>query len=172
MRYDFSDLNETKLLPVNSVHEFEIVDCTEQISKRGIPMIKLELSIHSKGQLFVIFSYVSSELSWMVKNFLDSIGWSTKSGSGEFLPEDLIGKTGQAEIGINDKNPQYKPTNSIKRFLPFIPVEQRITHIQTVEPIQEASPEKFSALRNKIRSLNKKVEPEIVDDDVPFDFKK
>jgi hypothetical protein len=175
MKFNFDHKPDIELLANESTHDFEVFGCLETISKRNIPMLKLNLLIVSRGVSHIVYCYISSDCGWLLKSFFESVNYVPGNNQGECLAEDFIGMRGQCVVSINDKNKTYKPNNCVSKFLPYLPPHERRDHLDRLPEVPTASPEQFELLRKKIREVaNLKSETsftkqnKIDDDDVAF----
>lgn len=105
------ELNAFDLLDPG-VYDFEVTKCARRTSKSGNPMAELQLCIWNKeGKTSFIFDYlVFSDINLnirKVKHFCDAVGLSEAYKAGN-LPEDLVGKGGKADLGIQEEIPNPK----------------------------------------------------------------
>lgn len=113
MSYNFTPKTDEELYTVDvvprGVYGFEVLKSERMTSKAGNPMCKLNLRFwDAEGKPKFIFDYlVFSDINLnirKVKHFCDSVGLTEEYKKGE-IPEDLTGRCGEFELGIEDERP-------------------------------------------------------------------
>lgn len=110
------EINASNLL-TGGDYDFEVAKAEEAESKAGNPMIALTLNIEGEeGRRHVVFDYlVGSDASmFKVRSFAEAVGLLAEYNNGEMPAEALPGRTGRAQIGIDDKNKAYAPKNVVR----------------------------------------------------------
>lgn len=109
------ELKRTGLSPGPAT--FEIKQAEEKPSKAGNPTIRLVLKVWDhEGREGTVFDYLSSTLSWRIKDFLKSVGLESLYESGEIEPYKLTGLSGKAILFVQ-KDAQYGDSIKVKTYL-------------------------------------------------------
>ena len=135
------------LIPAGT-YPFEVVDASDEISKKGHDMIKLKLKIYLEdGRERILFDYLLEALEYKLAHFFEAIGKWEKYESGEFSADDCFGSSGEVKIYIQkDKDGQYGDKSAVQDYI--------------LTDGQQAS-------KDARKEKHAKVE-DYIDDDVPF----
>jgi len=97
--------------------DFEILDAIDAVSKKGSPMLKLNLQIWDKtGRQGRLFDYIVESFHWKLIHLLKAIGKHELYESGLVNPIDIIGCSGKLEIAIK-KSEQYGDKPTVKDYI-------------------------------------------------------
>lgn len=102
------------------IYSFEIVDATNEISKKGNEMIKLSLRLYSKDgdDCGILSDYLLESLAYKLRHAAIACGLDALYGGGTLDASDFIGKTGDLKLAIKrDKTGQYPDQNSVSDYL-------------------------------------------------------
>lgn len=114
------EVAEAGLLP-NGAYDFEVLEATEDQSKKGNDMVKLKLRLYdAEGSQRTIFDYLVSTDggAYKIRHFAAATGMLDKYESGELRAEDMEGKSGSCQIAIQkDKTGQYPDKNTVRDYL-------------------------------------------------------
>lgn len=100
-------------------YDFEVAKAEEKTSQAGNDMIALTLHIEGdEGRRHTVFDYlVGSDASmYKVRGFAEAVGLLNEYNSGEMPASIMAGRTGRAQIGIDDKNKAYAPKNIVRAY--------------------------------------------------------
>lgn len=94
------EISESNLIPVG-IYPFEVLTAESATSKKGNPMMPIELRLFMPdGTERTVFSFLMEAMPAQLFHFCTYSGLSVQYGNGTLKPEDCIGKTGYAKIGI------------------------------------------------------------------------
>lgn len=114
MSYTFQPMTEAELeamsLVPEGIYDFEVLKSTRKISKSGNDMAELQLGIYDQeGRIRSIFDYlVFSSVNLNIKkisHFCKASGLAEEYIKGS-LPEDLSGRCGKVNIGVQEERPK------------------------------------------------------------------
>lgn len=102
-------------------YDFEVLDAKDDTSKNGNDMVKLKLGVYGDGerQHWVYDYLVATEASaYKIRGFAESAGLLNEYLLGEINAEQMVGKTGRCQIGIQkDKSGQYPDKNIVRNYI-------------------------------------------------------
>jgi hypothetical protein len=101
-------------------YHFEIVEATEEVSKKGNPMIVLRLKIldNSFNVLTYLKDYLMESIPYKLRNAAYGCSLGVHYESGELVASSFVGKTGVLDLTIQkDKTGQYPDKNSVNDYL-------------------------------------------------------
>lgn len=87
------------------IYDFEVIAAIEKVSKKGNPMFELELTLFKpngatrKCKAWIV---MTEGMRWQLRHFCNATGLAEKYASGNLADRDLVGRTGSAQVGIND----------------------------------------------------------------------
>lgn len=102
-------------------YAFEVAKAEEGTSKAGNDMVKLQLHIlDTEDRNHVVFDYLvhTDGSAYKVRHFAEAVGLLGDYERGEMKAEDMVGRTGHCQVGIDDKNKQYPAKNVIRDYKP------------------------------------------------------
>lgn len=114
---------EVQSLLEPGIYQFQVLDATNEMSKKGNEMIKLSLQLWDKDACcHWIFDYLLEAMSFKLRHFCSVTGLMTKYEKGQLDASDCIGKTGCVEISIKEGNSKpdgtkYPSQNSVKDYV-------------------------------------------------------
>jgi hypothetical protein len=102
----------------DGVHEVEILDGYETVSKNGHPQIVFKLRADNRGRSFYERLAFTPPAFWKVEQFLLAMGEKPVEGL-EVNPHAYIGRTARVLIGTKEFNGQ--KTNTVLKWFPLEP---------------------------------------------------
>ena len=87
------------------IYDFEVYSAEEFLSKNNKKMLRLVLKIKLDNDQGYLVDYLSSDLLWKIKNFMECIALDELFSSGALEPEDCLGRKGMLRVAhvFNDK---------------------------------------------------------------------
>ena len=99
------------------VYDFEVLEASDEISKNGNEMIKLNLAIWQGDKVICrVFDYLLSAMEAKLRHACDSCGLLDRYQAGAIHAEDFIGRTGKVKIKIEKETEQYPAKNSVEDY--------------------------------------------------------
>lgn len=126
MQFDVNETTEAakndgfQLLP-DGDYDAEVIECEEQVSKKGDPMFAVKIAIADpKGGNFKhhVYDYISPK--WFqrkFKSFFDSMGQSALYETGNIDPAELIHQWVTATIRTQPAEGQYSEKNVVEMYV-------------------------------------------------------
>lgn len=111
-------ISEANLMP-GGIYDFEIGTATDEVSKSGNEMIKVDLTVFdAQGNKRFIFDYLLDAVAFKIKHAAEACGLLDKYEAGLIVAEDFIGKSGKVKIKIQkDKTGQYADKNVVADYV-------------------------------------------------------
>ena len=112
------EISEANLMPAG-IYNCEISAAEEQSSKAGNDMIKLTLTVwDQEGNERKVFDYLLEAIPGKLRHCAEMCGLLDVYSRGELRADDLVGKAGQAKLGIKkDKTGTYPDQNAVQDYL-------------------------------------------------------
>ena len=151
MQFDHKSLNETKQIKAG-ICDFEIIDCTEMVSKAGNPMAKIVLELtDSSNNKVTVNDYILSSFVWKIKKLLESIGMQNMFETDNLNSDDLIMSRGKCVMGYEeiDNGVQKRSFPKVKEYISKDKVSAENNELAT-QQMQDVEP------------------PAYFNDDIPF----
>jgi hypothetical protein len=104
----------------DGIYDYEIKDASEETSRAGNDMIKLEVWIFNQaGNRKLLFEYLvaSEKAAWKVREFAASSGLLTQYDTGTLIANEIVGRTGMCEVGIQPERDGYPEKNVVRRWM-------------------------------------------------------
>lgn len=103
------------------MYDFEVREATDDTSKAsGAEMIKLEVWIYNReGGRRLCYDYLvsSPKAAWKIAQFAASCGLSEQYKTGDLMPAEIVGRTGQCEVVVQPAKDAFPAKNVIKTYL-------------------------------------------------------
>lgn len=100
---------------------FEVAKAEEKTSQNGNDMVKLTLAVFdNEDRRHPVFDYLvgTDGAAYKIRHFAESVGLLSQYEAGEIRAEQMEGRTGKCQVGIDDKNKQYPAKNIIRDYVP------------------------------------------------------
>ena len=105
------EAEQEKFKPLKGIFDFEVLEASDEISKKGNDMIKLKLCVYrpSGGEQHT-FDYLLDAMAFKVKHFCEATGLLDRYEAGDLNASDCAGKSGRLELRLekddkgNDKS--------------------------------------------------------------------
>ena len=106
------------LIPV-AVYGFQIAEASEEISKAGNEMIKLNVQVFlPNGSHRFLFDYLLESVSYKLRHIAEVCGLLDDYEAGTLDAISLVGKTGHCKVGIKkDTDGNYPDSNRISDYV-------------------------------------------------------
>lgn len=108
-----------------ALHDFEVIDALEKVSRTGNDMIELNVAVfNSEGTKHrKLFDYLvdSEKTQYKVRHFASATGLLKEYEAGELKAEDCKGKTGRCQLAIKAAENGYPAKNVIADYIPVVP---------------------------------------------------
>lgn len=109
MRFDPISEQEAKAEQFSAwetgIYDFEVIAAEEKVSKKGNPMFALEVTLfkpNGASRKCKAWIVLTEGMRWQLRHFCEATGMAKQYMGGEIADRDLVGKTGSAQVGIND----------------------------------------------------------------------
>jgi hypothetical protein len=135
-------IREEMLMPEGE-YGFEVISSQDAISKKGNPMIALELGVFNKdGGMRKVKDWLLASFAFKLRHFCDCVGLLPQYQSGSLCAEDCQGRTGTCKVAIKKAEGNYPPKNEIKDYVvrPAKPLEGKKESNATVKPEEDNLP--------------------------------
>jgi hypothetical protein len=102
----------------DGIYDYEIKDASEETSRAGNDMIKLEVWIFNQaGNRKLLFEYLvaSEKAVWKVREFAASSDLLTQYDTGTLMASEIVGRTGMCEVGT--QRDDYGVKNVVRRWM-------------------------------------------------------
>jgi hypothetical protein len=124
MKFDPISEKEAEELSTNlwrdGEYDYEIREASEEISKAGNEMIKLELWIFDpSGGRRLLFDYLinGERTSWKIRHFASSCGLLSQYDKGLLMAPEIVGRTGRCTIGTQQAKDSFPAKNVVRGYV-------------------------------------------------------
>ena len=98
-------------------YEFEVLESTDEVSKNGNEMIKINLAIYNGAKVVCrVFDYLLPKMEAKLRHACDSCGLLDRYQAGNIQAQDFIGRTGKVKIKIGKETPEYPAKNEVEDY--------------------------------------------------------
>jgi hypothetical protein len=101
-------------------YDYEIREATEETSKAGNDMFKLEIWIFSKdGERKLLWDYLvaSEKATWKIHQFAASCGLTEQYKTGALMVAEIVGRTGMCDVVTQKATDDFPAKNVIKGYV-------------------------------------------------------
>lgn len=111
------ELNSYDVFPKGE-YDFTIITASNETSKAGNSMIKLELDIYaSSGKKSRVFDYLLETIAYKLKHFCQAVGLHEEYDAGDIVADMCFNRSGRCIIGIqSDKTGEYSDKNIVRDY--------------------------------------------------------
>lgn len=100
-------------------YDFEIVESSDEVSKKGNEMIKLKVQVYDdEGHGRILFDYLLEEISYKLRHAAYACKLGDNYEAGTLAAADFAGRAGRCKVGIQkDKTGEYPDKNVIQDYI-------------------------------------------------------
>lgn len=101
-------------------YSFVVIECEARNSKAGNPMLAVTLETQTPDGPRKVWDYLMlvGDMRWRLREFMQGIGLTEKYESGSMSENDVMGRTGVADIIIEDGRDGYPDKNKVEKYRP------------------------------------------------------
>jgi hypothetical protein len=110
--------NRTNTLWPRGTYDFEVVNATDEVSKAGNEMIKLQLRVFdASGSTQMVWDYLLSSIAEKLMHAAEAFGLTSQYDAGELDASDFEGKAGQVILYIQKGKDGYPDKNAVADYV-------------------------------------------------------
>jgi hypothetical protein len=110
-------LREESLMPAGT-YDFEVVEASNEKSKKGNDMIKVKLQLWDRnGDTRFLYDYLMEAMMFKLLHFCEATGLSQMFQAGNLSAENCLGRTGKVKIKVGEAQNGYAPKNEVKDYV-------------------------------------------------------
>ena len=99
-------------------YDFQVLECSDETSKSGNPMIKLKLGIFNGDAMrWHVYDYLVSQMEVKLRHFCDTAGLLADYESGSLSAELCRGRAGRCRLIIEEGEGSYPDKNVVKDYI-------------------------------------------------------
>lgn len=111
------EVSEARLAPQGD-YDFQVLEASDEISKKGVPMIKLKISVFNGDALrWHIYDYLHPAMEAKLRHFCDTTGLLSVYESGSLSASPCKGRQGRCRLVIEEGEGSYPDKNSVKDYI-------------------------------------------------------
>jgi len=106
---------------VDGVYDYEVVEAEEKISNSGNEMTELKVRVlDQSGDYKMLYEYLvnTEKAQFKIRQFAASCGLLDAYETGSLMEGEMIGRTGQCEVGTQAAQGTYPAKNRVTRWMP------------------------------------------------------
>ena len=109
---------EAALLLAEGEYPFQVLEASDEKSKKGNDMIKLKLDVFGPHSSFHVYDYISDAfMAHKLRHFCYSVGLEASYNDGSLTSGQCIGHEGYVRIAIEDAANGYKAKNVVDDYV-------------------------------------------------------
>lgn len=99
-------------------YDFEVLDCSDEVSKKGNEMIKLMLKVYNNdGKTQNVFDYLLESMEHKLRHAAYAVGLGERYEAGDLEAADFEGKSGKLTLDIQPAKDGYGAKNVAKDYV-------------------------------------------------------
>lgn len=135
-----NEIIEAALWP-EGVYDFEIVEASDTISKKGNEMIALSLRVYdANGGHRFVNDYLLESMAFKLRHCAYACGLGSDYENGFLAAEKFVGRSGKLKLGVEKpRDDKYPPKNTVRDYI--VGGDEKISaDDQKVAPIDDSIP--------------------------------